>query len=150
MIYIFEFDIVPGKTDEVFDFMKAEGAPFWTQFEEVDKYEVFMKLGGSPLYEGHVYFKSFEDFDKVRSHPDFGKVAKKTAAYAVNMQRRFLMEQVTYESTKRRRPRIVPGPASWRVGKLLSRGGESLRFPHAHENGAFTAVPHKCKPPSYG
>ena len=97
MIYIFEFDIVPGKTDEFFDFMKAEGAPFWTQFEEVDKYEVFMKLGGSPLYEGHVYFKSFEDFDKVRSHPDFGKVAKKTAANAVNMQRRFLMEQVTYE-----------------------------------------------------
>lgn len=49
MIYIFEFDIVPGKTDEFFDFMKAEGAPFWTQFEEVDKYEVFMKLGGLPL-----------------------------------------------------------------------------------------------------
>ena len=47
MIYIFEFDIVPGKTDEFFDFLKAEGAPFWTQFEEVDKYEVFMKLGFS-------------------------------------------------------------------------------------------------------
>ena len=97
MIYIFEFDIVPGKTDEFFAFMKEEGAPFWTQFDEVDKYEVFMKLGGAPLYEGHVYFKSFEDFDKIRRHPDFSRVAKKTAQYALNMQRRFLMEQVVYE-----------------------------------------------------
>ena len=96
MIYIFEFDIVPGKADEFFDFMKKEGGPFWTQFDEVEKYEVFTKLGGSPLYEGHVHLKSFDEFQKIRMHPDWGKVSKKTSSYCLNMKRHFLMEEVVY------------------------------------------------------
>ena len=96
MIYIFEFDIVPGKTDEYFEFMEKEGAPFWTQFDEVEKYEVFTKIGGSPLYEGHVYLKSFEDFQKIRMHKDWNRVSKKTSGYLLNMSRRFLMEESVY------------------------------------------------------
>jgi len=95
MTYIFEFDILPGKADEFWQFMKEEGGPFWTRFDEVEKYEIFSKLGGSPLYEGHVELKSFADFQKIRSHPDWGKVSKKTSGYAFNMQRRFILPELT-------------------------------------------------------
>lgn len=97
MTYIFEYDIVPGMQKEFFEFMAAEGGKFWTQFDEVKKYEIFTKLGGSPLYEAHVELDSFEDFAKIRKHPDWGKVSEKTSKYLLNMQRRFIMPEVTYE-----------------------------------------------------
>ena len=93
MTYIFEFDILPGKNQEFWDFMEKEGAPFWTQNPEVKAYEVFSKLGGSPLFEAHVELDSFEDFQKIRSNPDWSKVSAKTSALAYNMQRRFILPE---------------------------------------------------------
>lgn len=97
MIYIFEFDILPGKEEEFWVFMKEEGAAFWTQFDGVEKYEVFTKIGGTPIYEAHVKLKSFESFEKIRKHPDWGKVSKKTSQYAINMQRRFILPETIFE-----------------------------------------------------
>lgn len=77
MIYIFEFDIVPGKTDEFFDFMKAEGAPFWTQFEEVDKYEVFMKLGAPPCMKATSTLKASRISTRFAVIPTLARLPKR-------------------------------------------------------------------------
>ncbi len=97
MTYIFEFDILPGKNHEFWDFMEKEGVPFWIRHPEVESYEVFSKLGGSPLFEAHVELKSFEDFQKIRSDPDWGNVSAKTSALACNMQRRFILSERKFE-----------------------------------------------------
>lgn len=96
MTYIFEFDIVPGMHEEFFAFMESEGARFWTQFDEVERYEVFTKLGGSPLYEAHVELRDFGVFQKIRSHPEWGTVSAHTSRYLTNMSRRFLLPEKTY------------------------------------------------------
>ena len=54
LVYVFEFDIVPGKNKEFWEFMKEEGTKFWLQFPEVKKYEVYSKIGGDGSFEGHV------------------------------------------------------------------------------------------------
>ena len=96
MTYIFEYDIVPGKTAEFFEFMEREGGKFWTQFEEVEKYEIFSKMGGTPAYEAHVEISGFDSFNKIRMHPGWDKVAAKTSVYTMNTQRRFLLPHVSY------------------------------------------------------
>ena len=90
LVYVFEFDIVPGKNKEFWDFMKEEGTKFWLQFPEVKKYEVYSKIGGDGSFEGHVELESYSDFDKIMSHPDAKKVGAKTAAYTMNTKRRFI------------------------------------------------------------
>lgn len=90
IIYIFEFDIVPGKADKFWEFMENRGVPFWTQFDEVKCYKIYNKMGGSPLYEGHVELESLSVFEKIRSHDDWDKVSGELSNYAENMQRRLL------------------------------------------------------------
>ena len=97
ILYVFEFDIVPGKADEFWKFMKEEGTKFWLQFPFVKRYEVFSKLGGNCAFEGHVELESFADFDKIWSHPDLGRISAKTATFTCNMQRRFLRLEKTYD-----------------------------------------------------
>ena len=55
MTYIFEFEVIPGKANEFWAFMEKTGAPFWTKYKEVKSYKVFTKIGGEPIYEGHVF-----------------------------------------------------------------------------------------------
>lgn len=94
--YIFEFDIVPGKEDEYWEFMEKEGTPFWLQFPQVKSYEVFSKLGGNCAFEGHVELTDFKDFDEIWSHPDLGRISQKTAGFTLNTQRRFLRHSKSY------------------------------------------------------
>lgn len=96
LVYVFEFDVVPGKAEEFWKFMEEEGTKFWLQFPFVKKYEVFSKLGGNCSYEGHVELESFADFDNIWSHPDLGRVSQKTASLTLNTQRRFIRQEKTY------------------------------------------------------
>lgn len=97
IVYVFEFDIIPGKADEFWDFMEKEGTKFWTQFPFVKSYEVYSKLGGKSAYEGHVILDNFAQFDEIWSHPDLGRVSAKTAEYTMNIQRRFMRCEKVYQ-----------------------------------------------------
>jgi hypothetical protein len=97
VVYIFEFDIIPGKEQEFWKFMKEEGAPFWLQFPEVKKYEVYTKIGGNCAYEGRVEVDSFAFIDKVFKHPQVGVISNKTASMTINTQRRLMKLQAVYE-----------------------------------------------------
>jgi len=97
IVYVFEYEINSGMEQAYWDFMEAEGAPFWLQFPEVKRYEVYSKLGGHGSFEGRVELESFAAFDKIWSHPDIGKISQKTAGFTHNTQRRFLVQQSVYE-----------------------------------------------------
>lgn len=96
LVYVFEFDVVPGKAEAFWNFMEEEGTKFWLQFPFVKSYEVFSKLGGNCSFEGHVVLESFADFDKIWSHPDLLSISQKTASFTENTQRRFVRLEKTY------------------------------------------------------
>lgn len=97
MIYIFEYDVLPGMQKEFFEFMKTEGGKFWTQFDFVKNYTIYSKLGGSPIFEGHVELDSFEQFQIIRNHPDWGKVSEKTSKYVLNSKRHFILPELVID-----------------------------------------------------
>lgn len=97
VVYIFEFDIVPGKEDEFWKFMKEEGAPFWLQFPEIKKYEIYSKLGGHCAYEARVEMDDFAFLDKMYGHPQAAVCAKKTSSMTMNIQRRLMQLHKVYE-----------------------------------------------------
>lgn len=99
MTYIFEFDIVPGKTKEFWQFMKEEGTKFWLQFPEVKKYEIFSTVGGDASFEGHVELENYSVYDRIMNHPDARKVGMRTAEYTMNTKRRFIQSVKTFEQT---------------------------------------------------
>jgi len=80
------------------DFMKAAGAPFWLQFPEVKRYEVYSKIGGHGSFEGRVELENFADFEKIWSHPDLSYISQKTAGFTHNTQRRFLVLDKVFDS----------------------------------------------------
>lgn len=97
LVYIFEFEIVPGMEDAFWEFMEREGTPFWLQFPEIERYEVYSKLGGQGGYEAHVVVNDFAFMDKMYGHPEAAVCGKKTAAMTQNIQRRFLRLAHVYE-----------------------------------------------------
>lgn len=88
--YIMDFDIVPGKADEFWNFMETQGFPFWAQFDGVESIDFYTKLGGRPLYEAQIKLKDFALFDEIRAHEGWDHVATEILNYIENVQRRFL------------------------------------------------------------
>lgn len=90
LIYIFEFEIVPGKEDEFWLFMEEDGTRFWLEFPEIESYEIYSKLGGQGGYEARVVVNNFAFMDKMYGHPQAAICGKRTAELTQNVQRRFL------------------------------------------------------------
>jgi|GEM_PF-4911317 hypothetical protein len=97
MTYIFEFEVIPGKANEFWAFMEKTGAPFWTKYKEVKSYKVFTKIGGEPIYEGHVELDNFTDFDKIRTDPEWDSVSAATSQYVFNCRRRFILPVKSFD-----------------------------------------------------
>lgn len=97
VVYIFEFEIVPGKEKEFWKFMEDEGTRFWLDFPEVKSYNVYSKLGGQGGYEAHVVVNAFAFMDKMYAHPLAAVCGERTEELTQNIQRRFLRLVKVYD-----------------------------------------------------
>jgi hypothetical protein len=90
VVYVFEFEILPGKEDEFWQFMEKEGTPFWLSYPEIESYDIYSKLGGYGTYEAHVVINELGFMDKLLTNPLSPVLGKKTHELTQNIQRRFL------------------------------------------------------------
>lgn len=96
VVYVFEFEIVPGKEDEFWKFMEEEGTPLWLSFPEIESYNIYTKLGGLGTYEAHVVINNLSFMDKLLADPLSPVLGKRTAELTQNVQRRFLKLSKVY------------------------------------------------------
>lgn len=93
MKYVLEFNILPGKAEEFWSFMKQKGIPFWQKRGEVKSVEVYTTLGGHSLYEAHFDLPDYAAFEHLQRDPEFEEVSVNFLSLVDGLRRKFLTEE---------------------------------------------------------